>query len=107
MKAVMPMVAALRQERLRQGLTQAAVARRAGYARKTIGGYETGHDNPSVDALAHWAAALGLRVALYPPPPASLPPPPPPQPVLAPELAELMQELIHTLATALLDEDNA
>ena len=105
MATPLPLVTVLREERLRQGLTQDAVGRRAGYARRTIGGYETGKDCPSADALTRWAAALGLRVAFYPPP-LGLPPPPPP-PELPLEVKALMHDLIHTLATALLDEDNA
>ncbi|GAA4626690.1 hypothetical protein GCM10023196_035960 [Actinoallomurus vinaceus] len=99
MPAPLPLVTALREERRRQGLTQAEVACRAGYTRSSIGGYETGSDDPSMTGLICWAGALGLQVAFYPPLPGLPPPPPPPE--LSPEVAELMQELIHTLAEAL------
>lgn len=62
------LIAVLRTERIRRGLTQADVAHRAGYAPVTIGCYEIGHGMPSVDALTRWAQALGYSITLTPGP---------------------------------------
>lgn len=103
MSAPLPLVAALREERRRQGLTQAEVAVRAGYHPTTFAPYELGRCSPSVYALTRWATALGLKVALYPP---VEPSQPPPSPELPPEVAELMRELIHTLAQLFEEDDD-
>lgn len=62
----LPIVTQLRDERIRQRLTQAKVAQRAYVSAGAIGCYEAGHNNPSVNALMSWAAALGYQLTLTP-----------------------------------------
>lgn len=87
-----PLVASLRDERVRRGLTQAAVARRAGYTRRTIGCYEIGHHVPSVDALIRWAHALDYTLTLTPTPVEGGP-----EPISAARAASNRRELARAL----------
>jgi ribosome-binding protein aMBF1 (putative translation factor) len=58
-------MAALRAERERQGLTLAQLAKRSGLDKGAISKLETGRQiNPTVDTLSRIAAGLGVRVAL-------------------------------------------
>lgn len=61
-----PLITQLRAARKAQGLTQAAVATRAGYSAPHIGNGEAGHVAPSLDTLTDWAAALGYDLTLTP-----------------------------------------
>jgi uncharacterized protein len=54
------------QSRRRSGLSQAALARRAGMARSVVNSYEHGRRQPGVDALARIAAAAGLELRVAP-----------------------------------------
>ncbi len=64
--AVSPIVAQLRQARRDRGLTQEAVAARAGVVRPTIGTCERGEHSPTLPILEAWAGALGLELRLVP-----------------------------------------
>jgi DNA-binding XRE family transcriptional regulator len=60
-----PILAALRGERERQGLSLADVAERSGIDRATISKLENGHlANPTLATLTRYAAALGKQVRL-------------------------------------------
>jgi uncharacterized protein len=48
------------------GLSQAELARRAGFDRSVLNAYEHGRRQPSVSALARIAAAAGLGLGLAP-----------------------------------------
>jgi transcriptional regulator with XRE-family HTH domain len=48
------------------GLSQAALARRAGMPRSVVNAYVRGNREPGVDALARLAAAGGLEIGLTP-----------------------------------------
>jgi uncharacterized protein len=50
--------------RLRSGLSQAELARRAGLTRSVVNAYERGQRQPGVDALSRLAYAGGLQLAL-------------------------------------------
>jgi uncharacterized protein len=54
--------------RLRSGLTQAELARRAGMTRSVINAYEHGQRQPGVDALSRLVSAAGLQLELGTPP---------------------------------------
>lgn len=54
----------LRAARTRAGLTQAALARRAGTSQATISAYEHGRKEPSVATLARLLAATGSRLTV-------------------------------------------
>jgi len=56
----------LRRARLRAGLSQAELARRAGLPRSVLCAYERGHREPGGDALLRGLAAAGLDVRLVP-----------------------------------------
>lgn len=56
----------LRATRQRAGLTQAALARRAGTSQATVSAYERGSKQPSVETLARLLAAAGSRLAVTP-----------------------------------------
>jgi transcriptional regulator with XRE-family HTH domain len=58
----------LAEIRLRGGVSQAELARRAGMTRSVVNAYERGHRQPGVDALSRLAAAGGLRLELGDPP---------------------------------------
>jgi len=62
----MDVAEALRTARARAGLTQAALARRAGTSQATISAYEHGRKEPSVETLGRLLAALGSRLAVTP-----------------------------------------
>lgn len=65
-KPVHPIVAQLRAARLKQGLSQAAVARRIGVPQNTLWAWEVGRYTPLLDAVAAYAQALGLQLTLIP-----------------------------------------
>lgn len=56
----------VRTARLEAGLTQAALARRAGTSQATISAYEHGRKEPSVETLARLLAAAGARLTVAP-----------------------------------------
>ncbi|MEA2374114.1 MAG: hypothetical protein QOD53_577 [Thermoleophilaceae bacterium] len=56
----------LREARQQVGLSQAALARRAGTSQATVSAYESGRKQPSVDTLGRLLAASGLRLAVEP-----------------------------------------
>lgn len=51
----------IRQERLRHGLTQEQLARKAGVALNTVQRLEAGKHNPSMKTLRGLSRALGVR----------------------------------------------
>lgn len=53
----------VKRERLRQGLTQDALAAEAGMRRSYLSDLERGVRNPSVHALGRLAMALGIEAA--------------------------------------------
>lgn len=55
---------ALREERERQGLTQAQVAERMGLKERTVRQIESGSNAPTVTTIERYAAALGFRPTL-------------------------------------------
>lgn len=55
---------ALREARSRAGLTQSALARRAGTSQATISSYENGHKEPSVGTFSRLLAAMGARLTV-------------------------------------------
>ena len=57
---------AIRRARLRAGLTQHALAARAGTSQATISAYESGRKRPSVETLDRLLAATGARLAVVP-----------------------------------------
>lgn len=59
-----PMVAQLRAERRRRGLTQEQLADMAHVSPRAISFWETGRRCPRVDLLTHAAAAMDLRLTL-------------------------------------------
>ena len=54
----------LRRARLRAGLTQAALAARAGTSQATLSAYESGTKQPSVETLTRLLAGAGSRLAV-------------------------------------------
>lgn len=56
---------AVRAVRLRRGLTQQALASRAGMSRQWLAGLESGTANPTWDVVARLAAALELDVTFH------------------------------------------
>jgi transcriptional regulator with XRE-family HTH domain len=56
----------LRGARLRAGLTQHALAARAGTSQATISAYESGRKQPSLRTLERLLAATGARLAVVP-----------------------------------------
>lgn len=56
----------LRAARQRAGMTQAALAQRAGTSQATVSAYERGHKQPSVETFARLLAAAGSRLAVAP-----------------------------------------
>jgi transcriptional regulator with XRE-family HTH domain len=58
----------LRAARLRSGISQAELARRAGTSQATISAYENGAKEPSVAVFARLLAATGARLAVEPAP---------------------------------------
>lgn len=57
---------ALRGARLRAGLTQHALATRAGTSQATISAYESGRKQPSLRTLERLLAATGSRLTIVP-----------------------------------------
>jgi DNA-binding XRE family transcriptional regulator len=55
--------AAIREHRLKAGLTQAELAQRAGIGRPHLNHIEGGHKNPTVVVLVHLARGLGVNPA--------------------------------------------
>lgn len=67
MKPLHRVIAQLKQERRRAGLTQAHVARRLAVSIHAMQGRECGKYEPaSLADLDRWAALFGLKVALVP-----------------------------------------
>jgi transcriptional regulator with XRE-family HTH domain len=58
--------AALREARRRAGLTQAALAQRAGTSQATMSAYERGSKEPSLETLQRLLGAAGARLAIEP-----------------------------------------
>ena len=56
----------LRTARQRAGLTQQALAARAGTSQATLSAYETGRKTPSVETLTRLLAATGSRLSIEP-----------------------------------------
>jgi transcriptional regulator with XRE-family HTH domain len=56
--------ALLRQERIRQGLTQKLVCLGADFRPSQLSQWESGHIEPSLGSLIQWADALGFNVVL-------------------------------------------
>jgi len=56
--------ATLREERLRAGLSQAALAARSGTSQATISAYESARKQPAVDTLSRLLAATGARLTV-------------------------------------------
>lgn len=54
--------------RRQSGLSQAELARRAGFTRSVVNAYERGHRQPGVNALARIAAAAGMQLRVEPAP---------------------------------------
>ena len=57
---------AIRRARLRAGLTQHALAARAGTSQATISAYESGRKQPSLATLDRVLAATGARLEVVP-----------------------------------------
>lgn len=65
MSHIDPIVAELRAERRRQGLTQTDVARAIGRATyQTVHQWEKGTNHPKIDNVRAWADALGYEIVL-------------------------------------------
>lgn len=60
----MDVACAIRGSRRRAGLTQAALAARAGTSQATISAYESGRKQPSVATLDRLLAAAGARLSI-------------------------------------------
>ncbi|HEX8085371.1 MAG TPA: helix-turn-helix transcriptional regulator [Solirubrobacteraceae bacterium] len=56
--------ATIRDARLRAGLTQAALAQRAGTSQATLSAYESGRKQPSVVTLSRVLEAAGARLTV-------------------------------------------
>lgn len=59
-----PIVATLRRTRVERNLSQQDVAEAMGYARTTLGFWESHRRLPSLPALDDWCAALGVESPL-------------------------------------------
>ncbi len=57
-----PAIQRLRDERVRLGLAQEYVARKAGLAKPTVGAMETGKINPSLAVVEAYANVLGHSI---------------------------------------------
>jgi transcriptional regulator with XRE-family HTH domain len=60
----MDTAAALRRARIRAGLTQHALAARAGTSQATVSAYESGRKRPSIETLDRLLAATGAGLAV-------------------------------------------
>jgi transcriptional regulator with XRE-family HTH domain len=58
--------ALLREARVRAGLSQAELARRAGVSRSVLSVYESGRREPGSEALSRILAATGFQLGLQP-----------------------------------------
>jgi transcriptional regulator with XRE-family HTH domain len=56
----------LREARRRAGLTQVALARRAGTSQATISAYESGRKQPTVETFSRLLLATGSRLSVIP-----------------------------------------
>ncbi len=83
----------LRSARVRRGLSQAQVARRAGTSQPVISAYERGHRDPTTETLRRLVAATGERLDLGLAPESSAVPPPV-------DLAEHASRLVDVLLLA-------
>lgn len=64
-RGVHPIACALARERIRQGLTQKALARRMGLkAGSSVHVLESGIKSPGLSTLDRWASALGVSLSL-------------------------------------------
>lgn len=61
-----PLIAQLRAERERRGMSQEELAERAGFTEKQVAKWENGFRQPSAFLLAIWGEALGLAVVTVP-----------------------------------------
>jgi transcriptional regulator with XRE-family HTH domain len=59
----------LRDARQSAGMTQAALAARAGTSQATISAYESGRKEPSLTTLSRLLAATGMQLTVQPAPP--------------------------------------
>ena len=59
-----PLIHRLREERLRQGITQHELSHRMEYNRNSVSRWEAGYADPSISAFMDWAGALGAEVTL-------------------------------------------
>jgi transcriptional regulator with XRE-family HTH domain len=100
MRELLPIVAALRAERIRQGRNPIAVAYLAGYSDNTFQNYESGRGDPSCVALGRWANALGYELELKPVAVPAAPTAPAAPTELAAETAALFQEVIGLIVEA-------
>lgn len=67
MKRLHPVIAELKRERRRAGLTQAQVASRLTVSKHTMQGREVGkYESAGLADLDRWAGLFGLKVALVP-----------------------------------------
>lgn len=82
----------LRTARRRAGLTQRALADRAGTSQATVSAYESGRKAPSVDTLERLLRATGQRLAVAPQAPVTVP--------SAAELVEAGRGLVEVIALA-------
>jgi transcriptional regulator with XRE-family HTH domain len=55
-------IVALRDERIRQNISQAALCERVGMAEGRIQRWESGTTTPSFSLLVRWADALGVKI---------------------------------------------
>jgi len=62
----MDVTRALREARRRAGLSQAALAERAGTSQATLSAYERGRKHPSVETFSRLLAAAGSGLAVEP-----------------------------------------
>ena len=83
----------LRAARQRAGLTQSALAARAGTSQATISAYESGTKQPFVFTFSRLLAAMGSRLAVEPAPRAVVEPSPA-------QLASAARTLVEVLALA-------
>lgn len=71
---IVDVAVALREGRMAAGLTQAALARRAGTSQATVSAYESGRKRPGVETFSRLLAASGARLAIEPARPGSTEP---------------------------------
>lgn len=54
----------LRLARFRSRIKQTELAKQINAERSTLGGWESGRRDPSLDGLVRWAAALGKKITV-------------------------------------------